>query len=226
MAMRPVWLVLGLAVAAASAAPQPSHASRIVCWTDEHGRRACGDRVPPQYAKQERQVYDSAGRLIETRPRQKTFEEAEEERRRVAELEARRKRAQEQSAYDRFLLTTFTSADELEKSRDNRLATLDGRLGLAEESLEQNAKGIEQLKSQVADAEAEGRAVPVRLTRQLREFEQNFESNRQVVDKLREEREAIRAKFDQDIERYRALTGKPEPLQSADTLVPEAGPED
>jgi DNA repair exonuclease SbcCD ATPase subunit len=203
MAMRPVWLVLGLAVAAASAAPQPSHASRIVCWTDEHGRRACGDRVPPQYAKQERQVYDSAGRLIETRPRQKTFEEAEEERRRTAELEARRKRAQEQSAYDRFLLTTFTS----------------------EESLEQNEKGIEQLESQIADVEAEGRAVPVRLTRQLREFEQSFESNRQVVDKLREEREAIRVKFDQDIERYRALTGMAEPLQPADTLVPETEPE-
>ena len=26
-------------------------AGSIVCWTDENGRRACGDRVPPQYAR-------------------------------------------------------------------------------------------------------------------------------------------------------------------------------
>jgi DNA repair exonuclease SbcCD ATPase subunit len=210
MATRSVWLMLGLAVAA-GAPLQPLHASKIVCWTDQQGRRACGDRVPPQYAKQERQVYDEAGRLIETLPRQKTFEEAEDEQRRAAELEARRKRAQEQAAYDRFLLTTFTSVAELEKTRDTRLATLDGRLGLAEESLEQNEKGIEQLKAQIADAEVEGRKVPGRLARQLQEFEQNLESNRLAVAKLREERETIRSKFHDDIDRYRALTGKAEP---------------
>lgn len=217
MATRSVWLMLGCAMAATTV---PLHAAKIVCWTDEQGRRACGDRVPPQYARQERQVYDAAGRLIETRPRQKTFQEVEEEQRRTAELEARRKRALEQAAYDRFLLTTFTSVAELEKSRDNRLATLDGRLRLAEESLEQNEKGIEQLKSQIADAQSEGRAVPGRLTRQLREFEQNLDSNRLAVAKLREERETIRSKFDDDIDRYRALTGAAEPQLPAQDAAP------
>jgi DNA repair exonuclease SbcCD ATPase subunit len=221
VSMRPVWLMLGFAVVAAAAPLQPLHAAKIVCWTDENGRRACGDRVPPQYARQERQVYDSTGRLIETRPRQKTFEEVEEEQRRVAELEARRKRAQEQAAYDSFLLTTFSSVAELENTRDNRLATLEGRLRLAEESLEQNEKGIEQLKAQIADAEAAGRAAPVGLTRQLQEFEQNLENNRQAVAKLREERATIRGKFDDDIARYRVLSGQTVPSPAAE--APAAG---
>jgi hypothetical protein len=220
--MRPVWLMLGFAVVAAGA---PLHAAKIVCWTDEQGRRACGDRVPPQYARQERQVYDSSGRLIETRPRQKTFEEVEQEQRRAAELEARRKRAQEQAAYDSFLLTTFSSVVELETARDTRLATLDGRLRLAEASLQQNEKGIEQLRAQIAQAEAEGRAVPDRLTRQLREFEQNLESSRVAVLKLREERLAIRSKFDEDIERYRALTGTVEPVLPSAVPAPTADAE-
>ncbi len=225
--MRPVWLMLTLALAAAAAAAvcQPSYAGRIVCWTDDSGRRACGDRVPPQYAKKERQVFDDSGRVIETRPRQKTFEEVEDEQRRAAELEARRKLAQERAAYDRFLMTTFASVAELEKTRDARLATLNGRLELAEESLKQNQKAINQLKSQIADAVAAGRAVPAQLTNQLREFEQSFESNRHAVLKLREERTAMRVKFYEDIERFRALTGSADlPVGGLDGLDLPGGP--
>ncbi len=182
-------------------------AGSIVCWTDENGRRACGDRVPPQYARQERKVYDDAGRVVQTLPRQKTPEEIEAEARRAADLEARRRRAAEQAAYDRFLLTTFADVGELEKTRDNRLQTLDGRLNLARDTLRENRRGVEQLKGQIADVEEAGRKVPARLTRQLETFETAVEDNRRAVGKLREERDVIRDKFDRDIARYRELKG-------------------
>ncbi|MEC9362185.1 hypothetical protein [Sinimarinibacterium flocculans] len=182
-------------------------AGSIVCWTDENGRRACGDRVPPQYARQERKVYDDAGRVVQTLPRQKTPEEIEAEARRAADLEARRRRAAEQAAYDRFLLTTFADVGELEKTRDNRLQTLDGRLNLARDTLRENRRGVEQLKGQIADVEEAGRKVPSRLTRQLETFETAVEDNRRAVGKLREERDVIRDKFDRDIARYRELKG-------------------
>lgn len=179
----------------------------IVCWTDEYGRRACGDRVPPEYSREERRVYDSTGRVIETLPRQKTPEEIEAEARRAAELEARRRRVAEQAAYDRFLLTTFTDVSALEQTRDSRLLTLDGRLELARDALRENRRGVEQLKAQIADLEAEGRAVPARLARELSAFEAAVEDSRRAVDKLRDERDAIRDKFDTDIARYRELKG-------------------
>ncbi|MES0874757.1 hypothetical protein [Sinimarinibacterium thermocellulolyticum] len=197
-------------------------AGSIVCWTDENGRRACGDRVPPQYASQERKVYDASGRLIETLPRQKTPEEIEAEQRRAAMLEERRRRAEEQAAYDRYLLTTFTDLEELQRSRRAQLEQLDSRLERARVTLRENRRGVEQLKAQIADFEAAGRKVPVRLTNELATFEKAVIDSAAAVESLRAEREAAQQKFEQDVERYRILKGLETPAadasgESADT---------
>ncbi len=210
MATMPVY-AFGAVIATVSALLAFSaQAAKIVCWTDEHGRRACGDRVPPQYARQERQIYDASGRIVETRPRQKTPEELAADQARTEQVEMRRKRAEEQAAYDRFLTTTFSSVTELERTRDTRLRTVDSRLSLAEESLEENEKGIAQIKAQIAEMEAEGRKVPGKLARELKEFEDTLDGNRHAAAKLRDERVEIANRFAQDITRYRALTGRPE----------------
>ena len=46
-----------------ASAATPVSAAGIVCWDEADGRRACGDRVPPEYARRERQVYDKTGRV-------------------------------------------------------------------------------------------------------------------------------------------------------------------
>lgn len=204
-------------------AAQP--AGTIVCWTDESGQRACGDRVPPRYAKQERKVYDASGRLIETLPRQKTSEEVEAEVRRAAELEERRRRAAEQAAYDRFLLTSFADVGELEASHNSSLQRLDGRLRRARDTLRENRRGVDQLEAQIADVEKAGRTVPAKLSRELAAFEKAVEENRRAVEQLREERDAQRRKFEKEIARYRALKGLPDPPVEApdDASVENSG---
>lgn len=218
MSMRQVLLAVALAGAAASPLALHAQASarKIVCWTDENGHRACGDRVPPQYARQERQVYDASGRIVETIERQRTPNEIAEAERRAAEQEAGRKRAQEQAAYDRFLVTSFASVTELERTRDERLSTLNGRLGLAEKSLAENEKGIHQLQEQIAAAEQQPeKKVPQRLTRKLAEFERTLADNRRAVEKLKGERDQVVLKFATDIARYRELTAEPTPRDDA-----------
>ena len=55
---------LSLTLLAASA---PAMAGKIVCWTDDDGKRACGDRVPPKAARKERTVMDEDGRAREVK---------------------------------------------------------------------------------------------------------------------------------------------------------------
>ncbi|MEQ1439807.1 hypothetical protein AAG565_10605 [Fontimonas sp. SYSU GA230001] len=196
-----VWLVLGAA----------AHAGEIVCWTDDSGRRACGDRVPPEYAKRERQVYDKTGRMVDVLPRQRTPEEIAEAERQAAEEKASRQRAVDQAAYDRFLLQTYSGVGELIRARDERLKLLDTRLKLAEKSLADNELGIQQLEEQIADAERDDKAVPERLSKQLKESQRTLSGNRRAVDKLRKERAELVAKYDSDIARYRELTAPPPP---------------
>ncbi len=188
--------------------PTAVSAAGIVCWNEADGRRTCGDRVPPEYVRQERQVYDSKGRVVRTLPRQKTPEEVAEEARAAAELAARRKRLEEAEAYDRFLQSTFASVKDLERTRDDRLATLDGRMGLAEKSLVDNQKGIAQLEQQIADFQTKNpdKKVPGRLTKQLAEFTATLGNNTRVVEELKVERKGIVEKFDYDIRRYSELT--------------------
>src|SRR3546814_6976413 len=84
-------------------------AGGVQCWTDNQGHRACGDTVPPQYAKQQREVFDEQGRVRQVKPREKTEAEvaAEEAAARAADELAQKQ--QKQRDYDRFLLRTSKS---------------------------------------------------------------------------------------------------------------------
>ena len=187
-------------------------AANIVCWTDEHGARACGDRLPPQYAQQERQVLDHAGRVVQVKPRRKTEAELAAERARAEQLAAEKQRQAEQSAYDQYLLTTFNSVIELERARDSRLGTLDRRLQLAEESLGDTEKGIAELQQQIAEIKAEDRKVPVKVSQNLKNFEETLEANRQAVNKLHGERQSTVERYARDIARYQQLTHQAQSL--------------
>ncbi|HEX4872629.1 MAG TPA: hypothetical protein VFV27_09970, partial [Nevskiaceae bacterium] len=106
---------------------------KIVCWNDDQGVRHCGDRVPPEYAKTDRERLDAQGRVISTQARELTAEELAEKKRaeEAAALEAQRRK--EAEAYDRFLLQSFTLPEDILSARDERLRILDGRIRLADE---------------------------------------------------------------------------------------------
>jgi hypothetical protein len=139
------WLMV-LACGAVQAQTQ----RQFQCWTDDKGVRACGDHVPPQYAKQERQVLDSQGRVVDTKSREKTAEEvqAEAAARKLAEDMAFRKRQQEE--YDRFLLETYNSEADLAHARDDRLAAIDGRIKFVNENIAANEATLKQLRDRAA----------------------------------------------------------------------------
>ncbi len=197
-------LAFSFLLAAAGASAQ-APGKKFQCWTDENGKRACGDRVPPQFAQKERQVFDGEGRVIEVKERQKTAAEtAEIEARKKAENE--RKRAEEeQRDYDRFLMSTFNSVKDLEKMRDQRLATVDGRLQLAEKSVVDNEAALQQLRDRAAADEKEQKKVPERVLKQIKEFETTLRDNRKATERLRAERAEIDAKFATDLDRLKTL---------------------
>lgn len=190
---------------AASAAQAQSSAKKFQCWTDENGQRACGDRVPPQYAKEQRQVFDSQGRVIETRERQKTPEElAEAERQAVEAAETKRKQEAE-AAYDRFLRDSYSSVKDLERARNERLATLDGRSNLARQAVESDEKSKAQLQSRI-ELQAKNGKPADDLQKQMRAVDKTLRENRAGIEQMQKDRERVCAEFLRDILRYQELT--------------------
>jgi DNA repair exonuclease SbcCD ATPase subunit len=183
----------------------------IQCWTTKEGTRMCGDRVPPEYADQQRQVIDEQGRVIETKERARTPEEraAEEaEARRRAEAEEAEQRAAE---YDRHLLQTYRSVRDLQTMRNERLELLAGRMRAAERSLADNEASLKDLRARAEAQESAGKPVADRLKEQIRQYERSLKENQSALERLGREREEVETRFNRDIQRFSELRGEPVP---------------
>ncbi len=206
--MRKVFgLLLGMALLPVlSHTVQAAGLKQIQCWTDDKGNRSCGDTVPPQYAKKEREYFNRQGIVVGKKSRQLTPEEVADEKRKADEAAAELKRIQEQAAYDKFLTDTYGSTRELEAARKLREQTLDGRIGLAKKAIADGEKTLADLHGRVASINKAGKKQPdKKLLDQVKKFEGALADNKAAVVQLQQEKEKTIAKFDQDIARYQVL---------------------
>lgn len=219
-------MIRGLTVLLVVAAPlAASAAGTLQCWTDEKGHRACGDRVPPQYAKQERDILNKQGIVVDKKDRQKTAAEiAADQQRKQAEADERDRR-QKQSAYDQYMLQTFESVTQMQGVRDTRVQALDGRIKLAEKSVADTEKSLQDLKARVAEGEKTGKP-DVRAQKQVGEFEAALVDTLKSVAQLKKERAEVLSDFDRDARRYKKLRsgelsiGAPEEAPSPAAAAP------
>lgn len=200
-------LLCGSAVAAPPA--QPNVSKRVQCWTDRNGHRACGDTVPPEYVRQERQVFDEQGRVRQVVPREKTAAEIAAEEKAKAEADAAAQRAQKRRDYDRFLLSTYNEPKDIERARDERVAMLDGRRSLIEKSIADNEKAVQQQQARIDGVQKNGKTPGPALTKKLEDLQQTLVANRKALTDIAVERQQISDKYNADLARYRELKSEP-----------------
>lgn len=195
-------IVLALAVPAVAGA-------KLYKWTDADGRIHYSDRVPPEAAAREREVKTERGETLERVDAAKTREQLEAERRAHAEAEAKREAeaevARRRAAADRTLLLTFSSTRDIERSRDDRVAGVDGQITLTRERLGKLQEQLEAARRQAANAERTGRGKPQELHARVRDLEAQIADYERFVDERQQERAAIIAKFNADLARFQEL---------------------
>lgn len=211
--MRALWTLLLLLPLVASAA---SSGKKIQCWTDDKGHRACGDYVPPQYAKQEVEILNQQGLVVDKKAREKTVEEqAEADRKARDEIQAQTD-ARAKASYDRFLLDTYSNTKEMEKARDIRVQTLDSRIALAQKVVVDNQNTVTELRARTpakAANESDAKQLAAaskaneRLNKQIASYEKTLADNTAGVEAMKKEREQTLAKFTEDIRRWNELKG-------------------
>lgn len=217
-----LWVLAGGALLISSGAT----AGKLQCWTDEKGTRACGDRVPPQYAKQERKVLNEQGVVVDTKARQKTPEEVAEHERKLAAAAAEKKRFEDQTAYDKYMLQTFDTVTQMQGVRDTRILTLDGRLKGAETAVKETEISLKELRDRAAVAEKAGKPVDAKLAKNITQFEQSLVDSLKSVSQLKKEREDIDLKFKNDVIRYKKLRAGEIQIGSPDAaaIAPPSAP--
>lgn len=193
-------LLLGLLIAVAS-----TSASALYKWVDENGKVHYSDKVPPSTVKGQREQIDKQGNVRKVLDREKTPEEikAAEEARKQKEIDE--KKAKEQAAYDRYLLTTYPNVDAIIKARGERLRQFDANLKQAQESQLGTEKSLKDLKVRAANVEKSGRPVPPVLQKQIAEHESRLRQTTVAIKNLTKDRKISEMKYDNDLIRYREI---------------------
>jgi hypothetical protein len=215
--------LVSVALGAAAYGAPASHTSNsqkgiAYRWVDEQGVVHYGDNIPPQYATQDRTILNSQGVEVGHLDAQKTpEEEAAAARVRDAQMKQRQ--------HDAFLVSTYTSAKDIEALRDARLDQLKGQRAAAEQYVESLRVRLASLQSRAlsyspySDRKGAWRMpddVAENLVRTVNELHVQSSA---LATKGAEEA-ALRQQFQADIERYRELHAIHS--QSAEPATPHA----
>jgi hypothetical protein len=200
------WLLAATALvcAGACAAAAPSSKQGVAYrWVDEQGVVHYGDHIPPQYASQERAILNSQGVEVGHLEGQKTQEQ-------VAAAARERATQMKQRQHDAFLITTYTSVKDIEALRDRRLDQLRGQRAAAEQYTESLRTRLASLQSRALNfrpysSRADARRMPDDLAEVLVRTVNELSTQSHELTVRTQEETTLRAEFQADIERYRAL---------------------
>jgi len=188
-------------------APGYGAAGTIKCWTGQGGIRECGSIVPPEYAQQRVELLNAQGRVIEVQEGALTPAERAAAAKRAEAEQAQARHREEQARLDRVLLDTFVSERDIERSRDDKLAAVEGGIKLTEGNLERQTRSREQLAQRAAQFEARSEPVPDGLSQDIQELDRQIDNNRRFIEAQRAEQARIRTQHQDYAVRFRELKG-------------------
>lgn len=189
----------------------PAAAGKLYKWVDEDGNVRYSDQIPPSQAKREHSQLNSQGVVVTTQEAAKTEAQlaAEAKARREQEAreaeEARLKKIQQQK--DQVLLMTFSSEEELELARQDRVEVLESVIKLITNSIESYQEKLAALQDN-ADKNflSQGKEVPGGLAQKIEHAQRKIETRNQQLEQKLAEKAKINEKYELDLARYRQLT--------------------
>ena len=180
-------------------------AGKVYRWVDDQGQTHYGDKIPQQYIKKERHELSPQGIKQSTTKAAKTSQQLAEEKRIKAEEAARQKVIAEKKQYDDMLLATFTTEDDLIRSRDGKHGALEGSIRLTEASLVRLHKNIDALHKKLAKVSDKQGDYATKLNNEIKETEKQILQQQTYIVNKKREQEKIITEFNKDIERFREL---------------------
>lgn len=192
-------------LAASTLLASPAQAGKLLKWVDDQGQTRYGDRIPPQYAKQQQQTLNDQGIVVKTRAAAKTPEQLAREKR-LAEIAAEEKRKRDEAAaYDRVLLDTFTTEDDMIMTRDGKIEAIEAAIRLTRARTEKTRQRLLTLTQRAANMERSGRAIPEPLHKEILDARAQIEYNNNYIKNRLKEQHSVRSKFEADLKRFREL---------------------
>lgn len=170
-------------------------------WVDKNGVAHYGDRVPPQNARQRREVLNEYGQTVTVKEREPTAQELE-----AARLEREREQAEQaaaarQAQYDRSLTATYSRVEQLDAAYADRLAIVDSKLSSARST---HADIQATLAPMLERASAENPEPG--LDKRIGQTRERLREQEAIISRLNSDRAMLEEKRESDRARFLLLT--------------------
>lgn len=180
-------------------------------YKDDQGRTVMAATVPPEIVPNGYDVLNAQGRVVEVVPPALTAEQIRARDDAIAkkkrEEEARKLREQE----DQKLLKQYGTPGTVVHLLKRRLSEIDSVIVSRQASIAANQNAITQNEELAANAQRNGRKVPVRVAEALEKSRGDIAKAQSVILEKKHDRERIIKEFSEIIQRLEQLTGKKAP---------------
>lgn len=181
--------------------------AKLKCWTNSEGFKECGNAVPPEYAQQGHQELSKGGMVKKETGRAKTDEELAEAKR-LEKIQAEKdKLAAEQKKKDAILLQTFSSVEDIERARDERVTQLEASIKLTQQRSVKIQQDLDKRIRNAANAERAGKTPSEALLKDIDSLKRQIKNNDKFIEGKRAEQEVIKEDHAKDIAHYKKLKG-------------------
>ena len=176
-------------------------------WKDKDGRVHYGVTIPAEYAEQPYDILNSAGIVIEhiedTSIPQAVIEEKKVLARQplIAEEERR-------IQSDKLLVIQYESEEDIIKALDLEIDQLGYDSRLIDQSFESTSTSIRNQIRQAADQQRAGQEISADQQKEIASLYKRRARDERRQSAIQHREEDIRARFEEDLDRYRALTSE------------------
>ncbi|GAB1265604.1 hypothetical protein [Aurantivibrio infirmus] len=170
-------------------------------YTDEKGVLVMNSSIPPEYVKRGYEIVTLTGKVIEVVPPAMTEEQAEL-------ATANRMREAELAEWDKSLRLRYSSVAEVESAKNRKLESFDANILILQSNADTVRGKIVQSQGRAANVERSGRAVPQRMIDEIEALNGELKEIQQQIELRNEERNKIAMEYDEDIARFKIISGK------------------
>lgn len=199
---------VALLIALSATLANPAVAQKLYKWVDADGNVHYSDSVPPEHIKQARQQFNEDGVVVDRVERAPTAEElaARQEAERQAEAEARR--IERQREEDQKLLSIYSSEDDILRSRDQQVQSIQRSIDAAQAFIDGQSKTLATLMERASKAEDAGQTVGEQLAASIASAQQQIRDQEDYIIRREAEKQAAALHYAEILDRYREILAR------------------
>ena len=206
-------------------------------YKDKEGHTVISNSVPADVTNTGYEVVSPMGNVVETvLPRKSDAEIAaeakliEQQREAQKQIEISKQRADMQAHKDNILLKSFASVADINRARDDKLASIAVLENIVQENLGGLEKQLKDAKTAAATYEAKSQPLPASLQKTITESERQIKDGRAFLERKKLEKLEIETKYKSLTEHYLKLQAnkttmpadaKPSSLPTSNSVTPE-----